>query len=90
MNDEIVKSLTDEKINEILKSSKREKSEKENEETKDGKWKCEFLEWTGTHYHSNAHKHIEIGTVKGEWFFRDNGKRKKTTAKGFKFLEKIE
>lgn len=54
------------------------------------KWKCAFLEWSGTRKHPKATEIVEVGTVKGDWFYRSNGGKKKTTSNGFKFVEKIQ
>lgn len=59
------------------------------EEPKEEKWRCAFLEWSGTRRHPVATEYIEEGTVKGDWFIRTNGKKKKTSANGFRFIEKI-
>jgi hypothetical protein len=40
-------------------------------------WKCAFLEWSGTRKHPKATEFIEIGTVKGDWFIRADGSKKK-------------
>ena len=53
------------------------------------KWKCAFLEWSGTRAHPKATEIIEEGVVKGDWFYRKNGSKKKTTANGFSFIEKL-
>lgn len=54
------------------------------------KWKCAFLEWSGSRKHPKATEVIEVGTVKGDWFYRADGSKKKTTANGFRFIEKIQ
>ena len=80
-----IAELTDEKINRIIEDYKEEKSEELTEE----KWKCAFLEWSGTRKHPKATEVIEEGTIKGNWFIRADGSKKKTTANGFKFIKKI-
>ena len=47
-------------------------------------------EKSGSHRHPKATEVTEVGEVKGNWFFRKDGGRKKTTANGFKFIEKIQ
>mgnify|MGYP004718975283 CR=1 FL=1 len=81
-----IERLTDEKIDKAIDNYKSEKSIKRTEE----KWKCAFLEWGGTRKHPTATEVIEEGIVKGDWFYRSNGSKKKTTANGFKFIEKIQ
>lgn len=79
--------LTDEKINELLVEYKANKKIKNtpSEEI----WECAFLEWSGSRKHPKATEVIEEGVVKGDWFYRKNGTKKKTTANGFKFLKQI-
>lgn len=87
LDEERIENLTDAKIDELLIEYKANK----NEEVKptEEKWKCAFLEWGGTRKHPTATEIIEEGTVKGDWFYRKNGSKKKTTANGFRFIEKI-
>lgn len=58
-------------------------------EIKEEVWECSFLEWSGTRLHPKATEYKEIGVVKGDWFIRKNGSKKKTTANGFKFIRRI-
>lgn len=87
LDEERIENLTDAKIDELLIEYKANK----NEEVKptEEKWKCAFLEWGGTRKHPTATEIIEEGSVKGDWFYRKNGSKKKTTANGFRFIEKI-
>lgn len=78
--------LTDEKINRIIENCKEDKSEEPTEE----RWQCAFLEWSGTRNHPKATEVIEEGIVKGDWFYRADGSKKKTTANGFRFLKQIQ
>lgn len=80
-----LEELTDENIEQMS----QKKSEKPTEPTEE-KWKCSFLEWSGTRKHPKATECVEVGIVKGEWFIRANGSKKKTSANGFKFIEKVE
>ena len=80
-----IPELTDEKINRIIEDYKEEKSEEPIEE----RWQCAFLEWSGTRKHPKATEVIEEGVVKGDWFYRADGSKKKITANGFKFIKKI-
>lgn len=79
-----IEKITDEIIEKEIANSK------EKTELKEEKWKCTFLEWGGTRNHPKATEITEIGIVKGDWFYRSNGKKKKTSANGFEFVEKIE
>ena len=78
--------LTDEQINRIIENCKEDKSEEPTEE----RWQCAFLEWSGTRNHPKATEVIEEGVVKGDWFYRADGSKKKTTANGFRFLKQIQ
>ena len=78
-----IENLTDEKIEELIIKYKTE--DKPLEE----KWKCAFLEWSGSRKHPKATEVIEEGTIKGDWFYRKDGSKKKTSANGFRFIEKI-
>lgn len=82
-----VEELTDEKINELIDEYK---SIKNKETPVEQRWKCAFLEWSGTRKHPKATEVIEEGIVKGDWFYRNDGTKKKTTANGFRFIEKLE
>lgn len=81
-----IENLTDEKIEELIADyNVGKKKDKPLEE----QWKCAFLEWSGSRKHPKSTEVIEVGTVKGEYFYRADGSRKKTTANGFRYIEKI-
>lgn len=84
---ESIAGLTDDKIEELLANYKTDKKteSKPSEEV----WECAFLEWSGSRKHPVATEVVEEGVVKGDWFYRKNGTKKKTTANGFKFIKKI-
>lgn len=83
-----IQDLTDEKIDKLILNYKENKKA----ETKplEEKWECAFLEWSGTRNHPKAKEVVEEGIVRGDWFYRNDGSKKKTSAKGFKFLKKIQ
>ena len=85
LNFQKIARLTDDRIESEIKDAEMLKKMNEEEE----KWECEFLEWSGTRKHPVAKETKEIGFVKGDWFYRENGSKKKTTANGFKFIRKI-
>ena len=89
INQEYISELTTEKINEKIKLFKEREIEEKLRKEKIETWKCEFLEWSGTRKHPKATKHVEIGKVKGNYFYRENGTKKNINARGFKFLEQI-
>ena len=82
-----LEELTDEELSKIIEESKQNK--KNDTEPAEEKWKCAFLEWSGSRKHLKATEIIEDGTIKGDWFIRADGSKKKTTANGFRFIEKL-
>lgn len=58
-------------------------------EEKAEKWLCEFLEWSGTRAHPKATKVQEIGVIRGNWFYRENGTKKSINANGFYKIERV-
>lgn len=87
IDEDEIAELTDTKIDEYIACYNEAKSSK-NEE-KEEKWECAFLEWTGTRNHMKAREVIEEGVIKGEWFYRKDGTKKKTTANGFRRLREL-
>ena len=83
-----IENLTDDKIEELLSDYKADK--KVESKPSEEKWKCAFLEWSGSRKHPKATEVIEEGTVKGNWFYRKDGSKKKTTANGFRFIKQIQ
>lgn len=83
-----IENLTDDKIEELLSDYKANK--KVESKPSEEKWKCAFLEWSGSRKHPKATEVIEEGTVKGNWFYRKDGSKKKTTANGFRFIKQIQ
>ena len=84
---EEIENLTDDKIEGLLSDYKADKKAKS--KPLEEKWECAFLEWSGSRKHPVATEVIEEGTIKGNWFYRKDGSKKKTTANGFRFIEKI-
>lgn len=82
-----IENLTDDKIDELLSDYKADK--KTETKPSEERWECAFLEWTGSRKHPKATEIIEEGIVKGDWFYRKDGSKKKTTANGFRFLKQI-
>ena len=83
-----IENLTDDKIEELLSNYKADK--KIESKLSEEKWKCAFLEWSGSRKHPVATEVIEEGIIKGNWFYRKDGSKKKTTANGFRFLKQIQ
>lgn len=80
--------LTDQKLDEIAYRHKQEQERIQAQ--REGTWKCAYLEWSGDRRHRKARRVVGTGAVKGIWFMLPDGTRKKTTAKGFEFIEKID
>ena len=59
-----------------------EQNEQEQEQI-EHKVRARFLEWTGSRAHPKATEHEEYGTIRGKWFYREDGSRKSVTARGF-------
>lgn len=85
---ERIENLTDDKIEELFSDYKAGKKTKSN--PSEDKWECAFLEWSGSRKHPVATEVIEEGVVKGNWFYRKDGSKKKTTANGFRFIKQIQ
>ena len=83
-----IENLTDDKVEELLLDYKEDK--KVENKPSEEKWECAFLEWSGSRKHPKATEVIEEGTVKGNWFYRKDGSKKKTTANGFRFIKQIQ
>lgn len=83
-----IENLTDERIDKLIAECKADK--KTESKPSEEKWECAFLEWSGSRKHPKATEVIEEGIVKGDWFYRKDGYKKKTTANGFRFLKKIQ
>lgn len=91
INEYAVENLTNEKIQKMIGEGIEEKTcQRKESEQKEEKWICSFLEWSGSRKHPRATEYVEEGIIKGNWFYRKNGNKKRTTAKGFEFLQKIE
>jgi hypothetical protein len=85
LDSQVISTLTNENLETIIERSKMKK-----ENPSEEKWRCSFLEWSGSKRHPKATEITEEGIVKGDWFIRQNGSKKKITANGFKFIEKLE
>jgi hypothetical protein len=86
VNLDAVEHLTNEALLEAIQSKSAPVESKPDPE----RWKCAFLEWSGTRKHPKATEIIEVGTIEGNWFIRSDGSKKKTTANGFRFIEKVQ
>lgn len=87
IDDTELDELTDEQIEAIICQSKKEN--KVELAPCEEVWKCAFLEWSGTRKHPKATEIVEEGVIKGDWFYRKNGSKKKTTANGFRRIKRI-
>lgn len=87
LDEERLAELTDEEIDRLLVLLKKSKTE--NKEPGEEKWECAFLEWSGTRNHPKATRRVETGVIKGDWFIRDDGSKKKISANGFEKLRRL-
>lgn len=83
-----IENLADDKIEELLLDYKTGK--KAESKSSEERWECAFLEWSGSKKHPVATEVIEEGIIKGNWFYRKDGSKKKTTANGFRFIKQIQ
>ncbi|WP_310605297.1 hypothetical protein [Anaerosporobacter sp.] len=83
-----LETITDNKLMEIIEYSKQNAARKK--ESIGIKWRCAFLEWSGTRNHPKATEVVEEGIVKGNFFYRKDGSKKRTDANGFRFIEKLQ
>ena len=79
--------LSDDRIESIICEGKNA-SKAENIPTEET-WECTFLEWSGTRKHPKATEITEVGVIRGDWFYRKDGSKKKTTANGFRRIKRI-
>ena len=86
LDEEYIGNLTDEKIEKLLKECK---SEEKRREPAEERWKCAFLGWSGSRKHPKATELVEEGIIRGQWFYRQDGSKKKTSANGFRFIERV-
>ncbi len=86
-----IEKLTDEMLRELTadykEKQKRLKEEKAAEVPEI--WECSFLEWTGPRKHLKAKEITEVGTIKGSWFYREDGHKKSLNARGFRKIRQI-
>ena len=87
LNIDYINRLTDDIIEAEIKEAKNNKEDKRQEVSE--VWKCKFLVWEGTSKHPKAIEVVEIGTIKGDWFYRPDGSKKSIKANGFYKVEKV-
>lgn len=86
-----IEELTDEELMWLASKYKDEQRRLKEEKVAEvsEKWECSFLEWSGTRKHRKSTEIREIGTIKGNWFYRKNGHKKSLNARGFKKIRQI-
>ena len=80
--------LSEEDINRLINNAKETRNSADKKKT--GYWECSFLIWSGSKAHPKAERITEKGYIKGIWFYRYDGTRKKITANGFQFIREID
>lgn len=53
------------------------------------RWEAEFAEWSGSRNHPKKTMVTATGTVRRNWFYLDNGGKKRTDGNWFKLLRRI-
>jgi len=81
--------LTDDEIKEWLTEAPEEKVKEKTDAEAPECWECTFLVWSGTKRHPKAKEVTEVGEIRGNWFYREDGTKKSVTANGFKKIRKI-
>lgn len=89
-DEEKAEEITLEEIQEIYRIAKEEKETQKKEIQKEEKYKCKYLTWSGSRNYPRATEHIDVGIIKGNWFYLPDGTKKSINANGFCILEKIE
>ena len=82
-----LEKVTEEQIKSWKSTAKAKRQAKKQEEAR---WECSFLEWSGSRKHPKATRITEEGVIKGNWFYRKDGSKKKTTANGFEFVRRLD
>ena len=77
--------ITDDQLDQWMETFSRKKKAVASEE----RWKCSFLEWSGTRKHPHAERVVDTGTIRGNWFYRDHGRKKSIDANGFIKVERL-
>ena len=85
-----LEELTNETIDDLIATYQSEKKEETDVKPVEEKWKCSFLEWSGTRKHPKATEVVEEGMIKGNWFYRKNGTKKSVNARGFHYIQSID
>ena len=81
VNHSYVEDLTLEELKQVLTVEK--------ETVKEYKARCKYLVWSGTRKHPKATEMETVGTIKGNWFYLENGTKKSIKANGFEIIEKF-
>ena len=87
LNAEYLETLTDAMVDEI--AAEYNKTHAKEKQSVEETWECAFLEWSGTRKHPKATEVVEQGIVRGQWFYRKDGTKKKTSANGFRFIKRV-
>ena len=79
-------NLRDKDIDELIAKGK---ATRKKEPMTEERWECRFLDWSGTRNHPHTKEFTEVGTIRGNWFYRKDGTKKSITANGFEKIRKI-
>lgn len=87
-----VGELDNEWIADLIKIDDEEKAERAKRKAQKElgeQWECAYLVWSGTKAHPKATECVSVGTIKGNWFYLENGAKKSIAANGFRKLKKV-
>lgn len=92
-DDSFLDSLTLEKIQKYVEQDKLEakiRKAQKKEEPKSYRALCEYFVWSGSRNHPKHKVKRSKGTIKGNWFYLENGKKKSIYANGFRVVKKLD
>lgn len=84
---EWLEMYSEDDIKRIIEESKAIRKEKQDLERR---VKASWIEWKGTRRHPKAIEHEGIGTIRGDWFFDEDGGRHKVSGKYFEYPRRVE
>lgn len=87
-NEDEISEITDDQLDQWMEMLSSEKKAVKAAATEE-RWKCSFLEWSGTRNHPRAERVVDTGVIRGNWFYRDHGGKKSVNANGFEKVERL-
>ncbi len=86
-----IEELTNEDLQQMALDYKEEQERIKREKAEDTGKKCEctFLVWPSFGKHARPEEITKVGIIKGNWFYRPNGRKKSIYARGFREIREI-